>query len=161
MAATVLSTALLIVGLMFSLDGLRMGYGTAAQPEAGFIPSVIGMVVVLLAGADLAARLLGREAAPRADTDNRMRWRVLGGMARDRRVHFVAVIVLTLVLVDLIGAVVSFALFAACSSRLLGLRRWWMNVLFGLAVGAFIHYVLVAAFEIALPTGRFWDLLGR
>ena len=159
MAGTVLSTVLLIVGLMFAWDGLRMGYGTAAQPEPGLIPSIIGMVVVLLAGVDLAARFVGRRSAPPAE--NRICWRTLEGMARDRRVHFVAVTAFTFVLIDLVGAVVSFALFAAYSSRLLGLRRWWLNVFFGLGMAIFVHYVLVAAFEIALPTGRFWDLSGR
>jgi len=60
----------------------------------------------------------------------------------------------------IIGLPAAIGVYATLSAWLLGLRSWWKSLFFGVFLGLLIHYLFERFFEIELPSGWLWSLMG-
>lgn len=130
--------------------GLRLGFGSFPQPEAGFLPFLSGLVLGLLALADLIGGLVSHWSADRADAQV---WAEIGW---GKLAATVVALFLYTALFSTLGFVAATILLLLFLYRLMQPRPWWVVV----TASVLTTGVLYLAFRIALDSQLPRGLLG-
>ncbi|MCI2266401.1 tripartite tricarboxylate transporter TctB family protein [Sediminivirga luteola] len=163
------------VGTIAAVMGL--GYGVFTEGNRvgpGFLPVVVGLFILVAAGLELgrilfAGRALSegsvmalvedveQEAAEQISETRREEQRdTFGRTAKQRNwapLYIFAVLAAALLLVDLVGLVLSFALAVAFLIIVIERRPWWVGLLATAGAVAFIVVIFKALLGIPLPSG--------
>lgn len=169
------TAVLAAVGAVAAVMGL--GYGVFTEGNRvgpGFLPVVVGLFILVAAGLELgrilfAGRALSegsvmalvedveQEAAEQISETRREEQRdTFGRTAKQRNwapLYIFAVIAAALLLVDLIGLVLSFALAVAFLIIVIERRPWWVGLLATAGAVAFIVVIFKVLLGIPLPSG--------
>lgn len=131
----------LAVGLAFSGGGLRLGFGGIATPGPGFLPAVIGAVLVALS----AALVISRLAAPAASPPQLGEW-------RRAAVAFGALIAYALAL-NALGYALTTFLFLLAMLRGVGRVGWRVSVVVAVITVIASHVLFVTWLQVPFPPG--------
>jgi putative tricarboxylic transport membrane protein len=150
-AGELASMLLLLAGSLFMLWASYGISGFESVASAGVFPMLASAVMVLTAAIALreclqAARPL--EQGSRAAADPLVH-RILPPVL----VWFAAAILIYTLALERLGFVLSSFVFLAVSMRLLGSRRWLLNLVVSALVLAAIYLIFRTAFSVVLPTG--------
>lgn len=130
-----LSTLLLLVAVVYVLAALNLNRGTLERPGVGFFPTIVAVVLLVAAAADLVASL--RHKADRPDTTAEVEADSNGGgfgEAAWRVPALLGLLVAYVVGIGLIGHLLTAAIVCTVVVRILGGTAWWKAVIAGFAV---------------------------
>lgn len=155
-----LSLVLVLLGAAFVVQAGQYGFGTLTSPGPCMVPCMMGVLLLALEAVDLAisASRRGQDTTRPAGDQRALSWREI---IRDRRTAFVMMTGGGFLLTSFVGLPTAIGIYAALSSRLLGLKPWWKNIAFGVCLGVLMYYLFDVVFEVALPGGWLADLIGR
>lgn len=139
-----------LVGIVVLVDALGLDPGFADQPVQPYAFSyAIGSVLVVLGVLLAVATWRGDVAQPEEGEDVDLS----GGLDWSTLLRLVAVIVVTVALIDWLGwAIVGAFLFAA-SARILGSRRLLLDIGVGIALSLLTWYGFYVGLGIPIPAG--------
>jgi hypothetical protein len=131
------------------IGGLKLGFGSFQQPQAGFMPFLAGLLLGFLALMDLASGFVGR-------------WKEVG---EDKRIWSEInwgrlILIMTLLFVytflsSTLGFVIGTTLLLLFLFRMMEPRPWWIILLASLTTTGLFYLVFQIGLESQLPRG-FW-----
>jgi len=139
---------LLLFGLVTTLLSLRLPVGTFRAAGSGLFPLILGLLLMLLAGLYLVRLWLqaggaapAREPGPGAPT------------ARKQLTFFLGAMLLATLLYNPLGYPLNSLLLMLALLRILGIRRWRVNLVISIATAVASYFLFVRWLDIPLPKG--------
>jgi putative tricarboxylic transport membrane protein len=136
-----------LAGIGYLVYGRRYPLDTLAAPGPGLFPTVVGVLLVLLATGLLLSAWITPAPAGQARNDP------AGGGRGDRPLLLMAMLGAGVALMPVIGFLASSFVLVVVSSRLLGADDWLRPVALGLAVIAGAYLLFVRWLAIPFPRG--------
>jgi putative tricarboxylic transport membrane protein len=151
LAGEIVFTGLLIAFSAFMLWTAYGISGFASLTSAGAFPMVATLVMLVSAG----IALRGTAALPRlpADPGESLAAQFRRQLVPAVVVWFTLAILLYMLALESLGFVLASYLFLVASMRLLGSRRWGLNLLVSAACLAAIYVIFQTVFSVVLPRG--------
>ena len=134
--------AVLALGIATIFFARQLPYHSGYGPGPGFLPTWIGVVLVLCS---LVVTMQELRAPKRGQTFFQPRTRMA--------VKILVVIAVTFLLFPLLGFSVGFGLFICATMRLMGGHRWVTCAVAAIVTTVGIHYLFGHWLDIPLPTG--------
>lgn len=139
---------ILIFGAITTILSLRMPIGTFRAAGTGMFPLILGIFLMVLSGVFLLNVLLGREKES-GKTEFQTK---TSGSARNLILFLGAMALATLLFNSLGYPLISFLLMVALL-RILGTKRWTVNILLSLVTATASYFLFVGWLKIPLPKG--------
>ena len=139
---------LLIFGVITALLSLQMPIGTFRAAGTGLFPLILGIFLMMLSGVFLLNIFLKRKKEPgkkELETET-------PGSAKNLILFLGSMALATLFFNPLGYPLISFLLMVALL-RILGTRRWTLNILLSLVTAAASYFLFVGWLKIPLPKG--------
>ena len=135
--------------LLVCIGGLKLGFGSFQQPQAGFLPFLAGLLLGLLALMDLASGFKDRWKAAKADKEiwSEINWGKL--------ILTMAVLFVYTVLSSILGFVIGTILLLLFLFRMMEPRPWRIIILASLTTTGLFYLIFQIGLEGQLPRG-FW-----
>jgi len=152
-AGTVTAGLVLIFGLLYGVQSLREGIGTAADSGAGFFPLLVALVLVASSIVVLAQDLrggawqvpsVGVDDDDTLDADETLWPRVTGVLMASLAVPLLA---------ETLGFLTSLSAAMVVIAKVAGMRGWWRPLCLGILFGAVAWFVFVYWLFVPLPAG--------
>lgn len=133
------SLVVLGVGILGLVLSLRLGLGSASQPQAGTWPFIISLVITVLA---LAQLVIGRKGGE--DGERFSRYSLLAGAG------FLSMLAMVF-LMPRIGFEIPGALLCLLWMKVLGGESWRSSILYSLGIILAFYLIFIAALGTAIP----------
>lgn len=133
-----------VLALAYLIEAHRYSWGTTAQPGPGLYPALVGLLVLVSAGA-VALEAWRRRSEPDPD------WPA--GPARLRVIAMLAPTAGYVLLLPYVGHPVAGTLLTVAVLHTMGMRGWLAKIAVALAIGLGSHYVFAKLLGLPLPTG--------
>jgi putative tricarboxylic transport membrane protein len=151
----IIAVALLGLGVAVLLDGLRQPTSTSASGVgAGFVPTVVGAVLIVLAAAlcvQIARGSVGEPETAEGDVDVRhTQWVPLGVC--------VAAVLIFIVAVEPVGYLIVSAVCFWLTAWAMGSRSYLKSALIAVVLSAVVYFSFTRLLDISLPAGVFEGL---
>jgi hypothetical protein len=135
------------VALLVCVGGLRLGFGSFRQPQAGFMPILAGLLLGLLALADLT---VGWATGWKGDREDRQVWADIDW----RKILFtMAVLFAYVALSSYLGFLVGATLLLIVLFRMMERRPWWVVLLASVSTVGVFYLVFQIGLQGQLPRG--------
>ncbi len=134
--------AMLICGL-----GLKLGFGSFNQPQAGFMPVLSALLLAGLAIADLISGLLSRWKNEKPDRE------IWSGINWGKLILTLVVLVAYTALFSTVGFIIGSVLLLLILFRLMESRAWWIVVGASVATTVCFYIIFKIGLESQLPAG--------
>jgi len=139
---------LFLFGVIIALLSLQLPIGTFRAAGSGLFPLCLGLLLMLLAALFLVSlRLPAKQAPEQAENDAKT------PASRRQLLLFVATMVLATLLFNPLGYPLFAFLLMLALLRILGMKRWGINVLVSLSTAVVSHSLFVRWLQIPLPKG--------
>jgi hypothetical protein len=131
------------------IGGLKLGFGSFQQPQAGFMPFFAGLLLGFLALLDLASGFMDRWKEEKEDKTiwSEINWRKL--------ILTMGILFVYTFLSSTLGFVIGTILLFLFLFRLMEPRPWWIILLASLTTTGLFYFVFQIGLESQLPRG-FW-----
>jgi len=139
---------LLIFGAITTILSLGMPIGTFRAAGTGMFPLILGVFLMLLSGVFLLHILLERQKEP----GKKEFQKEPSGSARNLILFLGTMVLATLFFNPLGYPLISFFLMVALL-RILGMKRWTVNILLSLVTATASYFLFVGWLKIPLPKG--------
>lgn len=137
------------LALVVCIGGLKLGFGSFQQPQAGFMPFLAGLLLGVLALLDLA---LGWVRRWKEEREDRQVWAEIDW----RKILFtMAMLFVYVFLSSLLGFLIGATLLLVILFRMMEPRPWWTILLASLTTVGLFYLVFQIALEGQLPRGVF------
>jgi hypothetical protein len=135
------------LALLVCSGGLKLGFGSFHEPQAGFMPFLAGLLLGLLALIDLTSGIMGQWKEAK---DDREIW---------SEIHW-GKLILTMTLLfaytflsPILGFIIGTTLLLLILFRMMERRPWWVLLLASLTTTGFFYLVFQIGLEGQLPRG--------
>ncbi len=137
------------LALLVCIGGLKLGFGSFQQPQAGFMPFLAGLLLGVLALMDLASGWMGRWKEEKEDRKiwSEIDWRKI--------ILTMAVLFVYVFLSSILGFVIGATLLLIVLFRMMEPRPWWVILLASLTTIGLFYLVFQIGLEGQLPRGPF------
>lgn len=135
------------LALFACLGGLKLGFGTFHQPQAGFMPFLAGLLLGLLALVDLISGLLTRWKREKGDKEI---WSEIGW---GKITITLAVLFIYTALFSPLGFIIGTILLLLFLFRLMEPRRWWIVLTASLVTTGLFYIGFKIGLDSQLPRG--------
>jgi putative tricarboxylic transport membrane protein len=135
------------LALFACLGGLKLGFGTFHQPQAGFMPFLAGLLLGLLALVDLISGLLTRWKREKGDKEI---WSEIGW---GKITITLAVLFIYTALFSPLGFIIGTILLLLFLFRLMEPRRWWIVLIASLVTTGLFYIGFKIGLDSQLPRG--------
>ncbi|MEO7235176.1 MAG: tripartite tricarboxylate transporter TctB family protein [Lapillicoccus sp.] len=147
-----IAVALLAIGVVVLLDGIRQPTSTSASGVgAGFVPTVVGAVLIALAAAlcvQIARGVVGEPEAAEGDVDVRhTQWVPLAVC--------VAAVLVFIVAVEPVGYLIVSAVCFWLTAWAMGARSHLRSAIIAVVLSAVVYFSFTRLLDISLPAGIF------
>jgi hypothetical protein len=129
--------------------GLKLGFGSFHQPHAGFMPFLSGLLLGLLALADLVFGLINRWKEDKEDVE------VWANINWGKLLLTVAVIFLYTILFSILGFTISTILLLLFLFRVMEPKPWWVVLVSSVVCTGLFYLAFKVGLDSQLPRG-FW-----
>ena len=135
------------LALFACLGGLKLGFGTFHQPQAGFMPFLAGLLLGLLALVDLASGLLTQWKREKGDQEI---WSEIGW---GKITITLAVLFIYTALFSVLGFIIGTIPLLLFLFRLMEPRRWWIVLIASLVTTGLFYIGFKIGLDSQLPRG--------
>lgn len=135
------------LALFACLGGLKLGFGTFHQPQAGFMPFLAGLLLGLLALVDLISGLLSQWKREKGDKEI---WSEIGW---GKITITLAVLFIYTALFSPLGFIIGTILLLLFLFRLMEPRRWWIVLIASLVTTGLFYIGFKIGLDSQLPRG--------
>ncbi len=135
------------LALFACLGGLKLGFGTFHQPQAGFMPFLAGLLLGLLALVDLISGLLTQWKREKGDKEI---WSEIGW---GKITITLAVLFIYTALFSVLGFIIGTILLLLFLFRLMEPRRWWIVLIASLVTTGLFYIGFKIGLDSQLPRG--------
>lgn len=135
------------LALFACLGGLKLGFGTFHQPQAGFMPFLAGLLLGLLALVDLISGLLTQWKREKGDKEI---WSEIGW---GKITITLAVLFIYTALFSPLGFIIGTILLLLFLFRLMEPRRWWIVLIASLVTTGLFYIGFKIGLDSQLPRG--------
>jgi len=131
------------------IGGLKLGFGSFQQPQAGFMPFFAGLLLGCLALLDLASGFMDRWKEEKEDKTiwSEINWRKL--------ILTMGILFVYTFLSSTLGFIIGTTLLFLYLFRMMEPRPWWIVLLASLTTTGLFYLVFQIGLESQLPRG-FW-----
>lgn len=135
------------VAFFVCLGGLRLGFGTFRQPHAGFMPFICGLLLGILALADLILGLIGQWQAEKTDKEiwAEVNWK--------KMISTLVVLFSYIAFFNTLGFFIETILLLLFLLRLMAPRPWWINFIISTVITSLCYLGFKVGLESQLPRG--------
>ena len=129
------------------LGGLKLGFGSFHQPQAGFMPFLSGLLLGLLALVDLISGLLTRCRGEKEDKEiwSEISWRKI--------IMTLAVLFIYTAFFSVLGFIIATVLLLLFLFRLMEPKPWWVVLTASLVTTGFFYVGFKMGLDSQLPRG--------
>ena len=127
--------------------GLKLGFGSFHQPHAGFMPFLSGLLLGLLALADLVFGLINRWKEDKEDVE------VWANINWGKLLLTVAVIFLYTILFSILGFTISTILLLLFLFRVMEPKPWWVVLVSSVVCTGLFYLAFKVGLDSQLPRG--------
>jgi len=135
------------LALFACLGGLKLGFGSFHQPQAGFMPFLSGLLLGLLALVDLISGLLTQWKREKGDKEI---WSEIGW---GKITITLAVLFIYTALFSVLGFIIGTILLLLFLFRLMEPRRWWVVLIASLVTTGLFYIGFKIGLDSQLPRG--------
>ena len=135
------------LALFTCIGGLRLGFGSFHQPQAGFMPFLSGLLLGLLALADLISGLLTQWKGEKKDKEI---WSEIGW---GKIIITLAVLFIYTALFSALGFIIGTILLLLFLFRLMEPRPWWIVLTASLVTTGLFYVGFKIGLDSQLPRG--------
>jgi len=137
------------LAFLVCLGGLKLGFGTFQQPQAGFMPFLSGLLLGLLALADLSSGFIDQWKTEKGDKE------IWAGI--DWRKLLLTMIVLFgyTALFSILGFIIGTILLLLFLFRVMEPKPWWLILITSLITTTLLYLMFKVGLDSQLPRG-FW-----
>lgn len=151
-----IAVALLVLGVVVLLDGLRQPVSTSASGVgAGFVPTIVGAVLIALAAAlcvQIARGSVGEPETAEGDVDVRhTKWVPLAVC--------VAAVLVFIVAVEPVGYLIVSAVCFWMTAWAMGARSHMRSAIIAVVLSVVVYFSFTRLLDISLPAGLFEGVL--
>jgi hypothetical protein len=151
------SLVLLLFGVVFLLYDLKYPLDQWANPGPGVFPLLVGAVIVILSGWQLAQEVRKPKPQGAKESDKGSRKSITAFLQRNRGeakpLFMIAVFIVYLLMVKWVGFFVSNFLFVIISSRLMGAKGWGKPIALSAGINLFCYVLFVSWIKLFFPKG--------
>jgi uncharacterized BrkB/YihY/UPF0761 family membrane protein len=137
----------MVLAAAFCYGGLKLGFGSFHQPHAGFMPFLAGLVLGLLALADLISGLVNRW---KEDKEDREIW---ANINWGKLLLTVALLFVYTILFSTLGFTISTVLLLLFLFRVMEPKPWWVVALSSVACTGLFYLAFKVGLDSQLPRG--------
>lgn len=137
------------LALLVCIGGLKLGFGSFQQPQAGFMPFLAGLLLGILALMDLASGWMGRWQEEKEDR------KIWSEIDWGKIILTMAVLFVYVFLSSILGFVIGAILLLMTLFRMMEPRPWWVILLASLTTVGLFYLVFQIGLEGQLPRGPF------
>lgn len=135
-----------LIGLGFTLGGLRLGFGNFGAPGPGFLPTLVGGIL-----SGLSMGLFFRSFLVKTELHAVSFWKEKGSW---KKVLFTLLsLILYLVLLDYLGYILTTFLFLGYLIKFIGKRGWRLSIFVSIFATLVSYIVFAQWMEVRLPNG--------
>jgi hypothetical protein len=135
------------LALLACVGGLKLGFGTFHQPQAGFMPFLSGLILGLLALVDLISGLLTQWKGEKEDKEI---WSEIGW---GKILLTLAVLFIYTALFSVLGFIIGTILLLLFLFRLMEPRSWWIVLSASLVTTGLFYVGFKIGLDSQLPRG--------
>ena len=135
------------VALLACIGGLKLGFGSFHQPQAGFMPFLAGLLLGVLALVDLVSGILTRWKTEREDREI---WAEIGW---GKIIITLAVLFVYTALFSLLGFIIATILLLLFLFRLMEPKPWWIVFMISLVATGLFYVGFKIGLDSQLPRG--------
>jgi putative tricarboxylic transport membrane protein len=136
-----------LFGAVTTLLSIRMPIGTFRKSGTGLFPLCLGILLMVLSGLFLLQRFLKRQT-----TDKKIPITETPGSTA-QMIFFFAVMVFATLFLNRLGYPLTSFLLLLALLKILGMKRWSLNILLSLGTSAVCYLLFVQWLKIPLPKG--------
>ncbi len=133
--------------LLVCILGLKLGFGSFNQPQAGFMPVLSALLLAALATADLISGVLKKWKQEKPDRE------IWAGISWGKLILTLAILIAYTALFSTIGFIIGTVLLLLILFRLMEPRPWWFVLLASLATTIIFYIAFKVGLESQLPAG--------
>ena len=137
------------LALLVCIGGLRLGFGSFQQPQAGFMPFLAGLLLGVLALMDLVTGWMGQWKEEKEDRN------IWSGIDWGKIIFTMAVLFVYAFISSFLGFVIGASLLLMVLFRMMEPRPWWVILLASLMTVGLFYLVFQIGLEGQLPRGPF------
>jgi len=137
----------MILALFACMGGLKLGFGSFHQPQAGFMPFLSGLLLGLLALADLISGLLTQWKGEKKDKEI---WSEIGW---GKIIITLAVLFIYTAVFSVLGFIIGTILLLLFLFRLMEPRPWWIVLTTSLVTTGLFYVGFKMGLDSQLPRG--------
>jgi hypothetical protein len=137
------------LALLVCIGGLRLGFGSFRDPQAGFMPFLAGLLLGVLSLIDLASGWMGRWKELREDQ------KIWSGINWGKIILTMALLFAYTFLAPILGFVIGTFFLLLILFRIMERRSWWTILLASLGATGLFYLVFQIGLEGQLPRGFF------
>ena len=137
------------LALLVCIGGLKLGFGSFQQPQAGFMPFLAGLLLGGLALMDLASGWMSRW---KEEKEDRKIWSEIDW---GKIILTITVLFIYVFLSSILGFVIGATLLLMILFRMMEPRPWWIVLVVSLTTVGLFYLVLQIGLKGQLPRGPF------
>jgi len=137
----------MILAFFACIGGLKLGFGTFHQPQAGFMPFLSGLLLGLLALVDLVSGLLTQWRGEKEDKE------IWSGIGWGKIIITLAVLFIYTALFSVLGFIIGTILLLLFLFRLMEPKPWWIVFSASLVATGLFYVGFKIGLDSQLPRG--------
>lgn len=142
------TAGLLLVSLFYLINSFQIPIGTLAEPGPGLLPIIVGSAGVLVSALILWNCFITNRSEMRTTDDSK------GEKTKIKEViESLIVLIITLALFDVIGALTGIAVLVCFLSKICGMRKWVHSFFLGVGSSLLVFIIFYKVFKVPLPKG--------
>ena len=135
------------LALLACIGGLKLGFGSFHQPQAGFMPFLSGLLLGVLALVDLISGILTQWKGEKEDKE------IWSGIGWGKILITLAVLFIYTALFPVLGFIIGTTLLLLFLFRLMEPKSWWIVLTASLVTTGLFYVVFKIGLDSQLPRG--------
>lgn len=140
------------VGLFFVIVSMQYDMGTIHNPQLGFFPRVMGIIMVFLSSLVLAGSLRKRKQERGLSAV----WEGFGIKNTFSAIAIIVCVVVYLLALETLGFLFLSPILVFVVARIMGGKSWVINAVMGIVSGGLIYWTFWVIMRVPIPLGSLW-----